>query len=449
MKTTFYGTLIASLMASTVYAAEVEGYLYTTLNGETINQVISFERNDDGTIGAQRAYSTESMGGANRAAGGDAAGDFDAQGAVQIIGNYLLAVNAGGNTISVFAVDRSNGELGHMNNVASGGSRPVSIAYYSKAPGSDDYWVVVGNQWNNPNVQKGGDGEGAIEMYPDAAFHADGGGHEAKLDDRNIQLFSFNAASGELTSVETLDTYSGTNGGPTTVSFNKDGTKLAVSTWGIAHFGTRTPTHQKPSRVYVYDFDSATGAVKNTRFFEEEGISGSIGFSWDHNTDSLFVSNFNLTGDQRDHSLTVLVDDGTSVVKKANFGTGEGDDIDEACWTLVSADGSKLYVSIFGGNFVSEFNVDANGVVSKVGNGAETAYAPRKEGTPAGDNKDMYITEDGEFMFVLGAYQTFTLSGYDISENGSLSLSAEYNVDAATETGPGAYNFLGLTGFDK
>ena len=232
------------------------------------------------------------------------------------------------------------------------------------------------------------------------------------------------------------------------MAFNRDGTKLAVSTWGIAHFSTETPTKQKPSRIYVYDFDEKTGDVGNARFFEEEGISGSIGLSWDRNTDSLFISNFNLTGAKRDNSLTVLVDDGASVAKSANFGTGQGADIDEACWTLTSADGSKLYVSSFGGNFISEFDVNADGVVSKVGDGADTAYALRKEGTPAGDNKDMYITEDGEFMYVLGAYQTFTISKFDISATGALSFTDEYKVDAATKSGPGSYNFLGLTGFD-
>ena len=77
-------------------AKTVEGYLFTSLNGEKINQVISFERYADGTLGAQRAYSTGSLGGANRAAGGDAAGDFDSQGALQIIDDHVLVVNAGG-----------------------------------------------------------------------------------------------------------------------------------------------------------------------------------------------------------------------------------------------------------------------------------------------------------------------------------------------------------------
>ena len=149
-------------------------------------------------------------------------------------------------------------------------------------------------------------------MYPDAAFHAQGGGHETVLEERNIHLFSFDSATGTLTPELCLDTYAGTHGGPTTVAFNHDGTRLAVATWGIAHFGTATPTHQKPSRVYVYDFDKKTGRTSERRHFEEEGIAGSIGFNWDTRTATLFVSNFNLTEEKRNHSLTVLRDDGRS-----------------------------------------------------------------------------------------------------------------------------------------
>jgi 6-phosphogluconolactonase (cycloisomerase 2 family) len=449
MRTQLFAAAIATLMATTAAgAAELKGFLYTSLNGEDTNQVVSFERYDDGTLGAQKAYSTGSQGGANRAVGGDAAGDFDSQGAMQIIGNYMLVVNAGGNTITVFEVNKTNGVLTRLANVDSGGTRPVSITYAEKASTDNQYWVVVGNQWNNPNVQKGGAGEGSIEMYPNAEFHADGGGHETVLDDRNIHLFSFDGATGTLTPEKALDAYPGTNGGPTTVAFNADGTKLAVSTWGIAHFGTKTPTNQKPSRIYVYDFDGRTGNVGNARYFEEMGISGSIGFNWDLNSSTLFISNFNLATGKHDNGLTVLSDDGGSVTKVENFGTGDGADIDEACWTTLNRDGSKLYVSSFGGNLISEFDVDASGMVSKVGSNAETAYVRRKAGTPPGDTKDMYVTDDGKYLYNLGAFQTFTISKFDISETGALTLADEYKVEAATQSGPGAYNFLGLTGFD-
>lgn len=427
---------------------KVVGFLYTSLNGESTNQVIMFERHSDGTAGKQTSYSTGSKGGANRAAGGDAAGDFDSQGAIQIIESHLLVVNAGGNTISVFGIDKKTGALKRKMNVDSQGTRPVSIAYVKKSE-PNEYWVVVGNQWNNPNVQKGGAGEGAIEMYPNAAFHAKGGGHEKVLDDRNIYLFSFNSRTGTLTPKRSLATYPGTNGGPSTVAFNHDGTRLAVDTWGIAHFGTATPTHLKPSRVYVYDFNGKSGKVSNARFFEEDGIAGSIGFSWHTTSNTLFVSNFNLTTEKRNNSLTVLRDNGRSVKKVASFGTGEGADIDEACWTILSPKGDKLYVSSFGGNLISEFDVDASGNVSKVGCNSETAYETRKSGTPPGDTKDMFITADEKYMFVLGAYQTFTISTFDLSGPGALRFTEEYKIKAATESGPGAYNFLGLAGFDK
>ncbi len=434
---------------SPVSANNVKGYLYTSLNGEGINQVVSFERLADGSLGHQRIYSTGALGGANRKAGGDAAGDFDAQGAIQLIDEHLLVVNAGGNTVTVFKVDKNTGALTKTAEVDSMGIRPVSIAYVQKPSSHHQYWVVVGNQWNNPNVQKGGEGEGPIEMYPNPMFHADGGEHEKVLDDRNIYLFSFDSESGQLKPEVRLDSYNGTNGGPTTVAFNSDATKLAVATWGIAHFATKTPTHQKPSRVYVYDFDAASGRVGNARFFEEEGISGSIGFSWDKRISNLYVSNFNLTPEKRDHSLTVLNDTGQSVRKIAHFGTGNGDDIDEACWTILNAKGDKLYVSSFGGNLLSVFDVSPTGIVSKIGSNSETVYVNRKPGTPAGDTKDMYISEDGKHLYNLGAYQTFTISAFDVSNNGQLSYRSEYRVGAATQAGAGSYNFLGLAGFDK
>ncbi len=105
MRKEMFAAAIATLMVTTTAGAgEVKGCLFTSLNGEETNQVVSFERYEDGTLGAQKAYSTGSLGGANRAAGGDAAGDFDSQGAIQIIGNHMLVVNAGGNSITVFKV---------------------------------------------------------------------------------------------------------------------------------------------------------------------------------------------------------------------------------------------------------------------------------------------------------------------------------------------------------
>ena len=159
MKTLF--TLIVSAIALTFSGCQdhrdpgnqqVAGYIYTATNGQSTNQVVRFSRLADGSLLNETVYSTNSLGGANPAAGGDAHGDFDFQGAVKIIGNYLLAVNAGGNTVSVFALDRTNGNLSLLKNYNSGGTRPVSITTTPVKGSTTELWMVIGNQWGNPNV---------------------------------------------------------------------------------------------------------------------------------------------------------------------------------------------------------------------------------------------------------------------------------------------------------
>lgn len=60
--------------------------------------------------------------------------------------------------------------------------------------------------------------------------------------------------------------------------FSDDGSKLAVSTWGLAHFGTALTSldEQHSSRVDVYDF--ANGNITGERIFEEVGSAGTYNF---------------------------------------------------------------------------------------------------------------------------------------------------------------------------
>ena len=420
---------------------KVLGYIYTTTNGEGANQVVKFSRHANGSLSDETAYATNSNGGANTSAGGDAHGDFDAQGAVQLIDDYLLNVNAGGNQVSIFSLDRNSGNLTFKNNVSSGGTRPVSIAHTKKTGSANEYWVVVANQWNNPNVQKDG---ANIERYPNNQFFA----QDLKLADatdneRNIQLFSFNAATGTLTAVKLLDKYVRENGGPTTVSFSDDGKKLAVSTWGIAHFNTMNTSlsEQHPSRVYVYNF--AEGYTSDKRYFEEAGISGTIGFSWAKNSNThLYVSNFNLIPAKINNSLTVLTDNGSNVNKSANFGVTTASGINEACWTALNPEGDKLYVASFATNLISTFNV-SNSSVSLSSSEARAGVAP------AGDSKDIYITPDNRYLYNLGSFQSFSINRFNITGNSVNYKSQTFLATAAAGAGTaGKYNFLGIAGFD-
>lgn len=420
---------------------DVAGFIYTTTNGEGMNQVIRFARHEDGTLSDETSFATNSMGGADRSMGGDAHGDFDSQGAVKIIGNYLLTVNAGGNDISVFSLDKSNGDLVHKENVPSGGGKPVSIAYSKKSGSDNEYWVVVGNQLNNPNVQKDAPN---IERYPDDAYHAmDLKQPDASDAQRNIQLFSFNSTDGTLTSAMTLDTYVRENGGPACVSFSDDGTKLAVATWGIAHFMTMNPLadEQHPSRVYVYDF--ANGTVSGERFFEEAGIAGTIGFHWAKGSDTkLYVSNFNLAADKLDNSLTVLTDDGATVAKTEHHGISDPSAQNEACWTVLNPAGNTLFVAGFATNVVSSFDISGS-----TANLVQTEK--RGDLAPMGDSKELLVTADNKYLYNLGSFGSFSINRFNIQGSG-ITYQEQTIIKAAADGAgsPGAYNFLGLADFD-
>ncbi len=419
------------------------GFIYTTTNGQqgNSNQVIKLERFSDGSLKNEVAYNTNSAGGANIAAGGDAHGDFDAEGGLQIIGDYMLCVNAGGHQISVFKIDKPTGNLTLMNNVSSGGMRPTSITFTPKSGSSTDYWVVVGNQWNNPNVQKDG---ASIERYPNDAFHmANLTLPDASDADRNITLFSFNSNSGNLTQMQTLDNFNRENGGPTRVLFSEDGTKLAVATWGIAHFGTMMPSlaEQHSSRVYMYDFNN--GSVSNPRFFEESGIAGTIGLTWAKGSNNtLFASNFNVIPAKSDNGLTVLTDNGSSVSKSANYKTGFTPG-DEACWTELNPQGNILYVASFTGNVISAFGASGGGITS------QASVSKRGGFSPPGDSKDVYVTPDNKYLYNLGAFQSFSVLRFKIA--GSTTVYESQYTLKATELSvgtAGTYNFLGITGYD-
>ncbi|MEO6346613.1 MAG: hypothetical protein ABIO60_01765 [Aquaticitalea sp.] len=423
------------------------GYIYTTTNSQSTNQVVSFARLEDGSLVNEIAYSTNSEGGADITAGGDARGDFDTQDAIQIIDDFLLTVNAGGNEISVFDLDRSNGQLKFKSNTNSGGTRPVSIAYYPVGGSPNNYWVVVGNQWNNPNVQKGGPGEGEIERYPNDAFHMmDLTQPDATDKERNITLFRFNSKNGKLNRSGVLDTFVRENGGPVNVTFSPDGSKIAVSLWGIAHFSTQEPllTEQHASRVYVYDFKN--GKVSNKRFFEEEGVSGTIGIDWaPGNNNIIYSANFNVLNTKQDRSLLVLSDNGNSVSKIQMFPAGPGAFPDEACWTQLSPNGDRLYLSSFATNAISPFTIGGGGMVS-----SPLPVTLRGDIAPPADSKDIWISSDNKYLYHNGAFQSFSLNIFDITATGVTyreQICLETTIDSKLNAG--VYNFMGLTGFDR
>lgn len=117
---------LALALASAAIAAPViaghgraDGTVFALTNATNGNQVVAFERFADGRLGAQRRYATRGTG---------TGGGLGNQGALALSdsGTWLLAVNPGSDSISVFL--NVGGYLFRTDTEASGGVRPVSVA---------------------------------------------------------------------------------------------------------------------------------------------------------------------------------------------------------------------------------------------------------------------------------------------------------------------------------
>lgn len=416
------------------------GYIYTTTNGEGENQVVSFERYADGNLGNEKVYGTQSNGGSKST--DPVYGDYDYQGSIQIIDNYLLTVNTGGNTVSVFELNKKNGSLKWKSKFDSKGARPVSIGYTKVVGSENEYWLTVANQWGIPTVLYDDD---KLVRYPnDAFFKQDLTKPDPSDKMRNVQLYKFNTTTGQVVYSGLVAKYPREWGGPVQVAFSPDGKKIGVTLWGIPHFLTEHPIlkETKPSRVYVYDFEN--GKSTNPRYFEEAGVIGAVGFDWSKENNSLFVSYFNLIDEKTDHGLVVLHDENGKLTKQSYHTTGATGDVDEACWTVMNPNKDMLYTVSFYSNVITPFKIE-NGKVVKT-----LPYEGVKKDNPANDLKDAYVSPDNKMLYCIGALFSYSIKHFKINQDGSLKYHDEVilNTTKSALGKPGVYDLCGLAGFD-
>ena len=129
-------TIHAGLASAQAPTTDAAGAVFVLSNQATGNTVLAYDRSANGTLSYTGTYST---GGRGAGTGADPLGS---QGSLTLANGFLLAVNAGSNDVSLFAVRGS--KLVLVDRKLSGGTMPVSIAvkgfiaYVVNAAGTPD-----------------------------------------------------------------------------------------------------------------------------------------------------------------------------------------------------------------------------------------------------------------------------------------------------------------------
>ncbi len=154
------------------------GAVFVMTNGASGNAVIAYKRNADGSLQEGRTFLTGGRG------SGGTTDPLASQGSLTLTGDgsFLLAVNAGSGTVSVFRVHGANLTL--TDRVPCGGSEPVAVAEHSglvyvvNAGGSSE----VAGFWLNGSgklkaiansiafLTSGNSGPGSLAFSPDGQF---------------------------------------------------------------------------------------------------------------------------------------------------------------------------------------------------------------------------------------------------------------------------------------
>jgi 6-phosphogluconolactonase (cycloisomerase 2 family) len=314
------------------------------------NQVVAYDRADNGTLTLANTYDTDGLGGILN---GSAVDHLASQGSLTYDPNnaLLYAVNAGSNTVSVFSVRGDGLSLNQV--VRSGGVFPVSVA-------------VHGNLVYVLNAQGGGSVQGYV------AFSG--------------RLFPLPGSNRNLGLTIPTDTTQFTHT-PGQVAFSPDGSQLIVTTkdstnaidvFHVGFFGylSRTPVvNSEPGALpFAVTFDPAGNLV-----VADTGIGSLVTYSL--NADGT-VTQLDAVSSTQAATCWVAPARGYFYTSNAGSATVSGyQESGNGQLTLLgqtatdpgtvdasaSTNGQFLYVQTGANGIVDEFGVNANGSLNSIG----------------------------------------------------------------------------------
>ena len=314
------------------------------------NQVVSYDRNWDGTLSVDHTYDTHGLGGV---LAGSAVDHLASQGSLtyDAVHGLLYAVNAGSNTVSVFSV--SGDDLSLRQVISSGGTFPVSVTV------SGDLVYVL-------NALDGGSIQGYVSSF----------GHLHLVPGWNRPLGLNPTETPQFTST------------PGQVLFSPDGSQLLVTTknngnavdvFHIAPSGAPSSSPVVNVEAGVVPF-AGTFVDDRHLLVTEAGPSVVAGFTL--HGDGTLTPGPSLSTTQMATCWIVAGSDGTFYTSNAGSATlstillgqhgqlalaGQTDTAGGTVDASVSSDGRFLYVQTGATGTVDEFRIHADGSLGSVG----------------------------------------------------------------------------------
>jgi 6-phosphogluconolactonase (cycloisomerase 2 family) len=291
------------------------GAVYTETNDTAGNAVLVFHRAADGTLTPGPAVLTGGLG---------SGGKLGSQGALALSqsGKWLLAVNAGSDSVSLFKVHRT-GALELADQAPAGGTTPISV-------------TTTGNL-----------------VYV--------------LDAGSNSISGLKLANGSLSPIPgSTQSLSGAGVGPAEVAFTREGRVLVVTekntnlidTFRVGPEGRAGPVQTSPSSGQTpFGF-----AVKGRDVLVSEAFGGAAGAS--------ATSSYAVSPGGAVRTVTPSATNGQSA----------------ACWVTTLAHGSSVYVANTGSNDLSRYTASHNGTLTlQAANAGSTGAAPADMAVSSGD----------------------------------------------------------------
>lgn len=284
-------------------SGQVDGAVFSLTNATSGNQVVVFDRRADGSLNPRRSFATGGTG---------SGGDLGNQGALALSdsGQWLLAVNPGSDSVSVFLVFGNH--LLRTEIEPSGGVRPISVTI-------EDDVVYVLNA-----------GSDSLQGF-------------------RLSIY------GRLTPIAgSRRPLSGSGTAPAQVEFNRDGDLIAVTekaTNNVLTFPVDADGLLGPVKVQASPAPTPFGFAfgRRDQLLVSEAVGGAAGAST--------LSSYQLTASGMANLVTAASPSGQTA----------------ACWVVITRNGLYAYVSNTGSDNLSAYAVAGNGAVSLLGGNAIAA----------------------------------------------------------------------------